>query len=122
MASIRELSNDRAFVGIGAGGPYGQLLKKGVLMKELRRAIKFISDYSAGFEGELADGSWHSEWIRNSKWNGTRLPVWVAVAGPRTCEITGEFGDAVLSIGMDPVLQQWRKDQVRRGADKAGAI
>jgi 5,10-methylenetetrahydromethanopterin reductase len=120
MASIRELSDDRAFVGIGAGGPYGQLLKKGVLMKDLRRAIKFISDYSAGLEGELADGAWHSEWIRNSKWNGKRLPVWVAVAGPRTCEITGEVGDAVLSIGMDPVLQQWRKDQVQRGAEKSG--
>jgi|GEM_PF-1868527 len=119
MASIRDLSNDRAFVGIGAGGPYGQLLKKGVLMNELRQAIRFISDYSAGFEAELGDGSWHSEWIRNSGWNGKRVPVWVAVAGPRTCFITGEVGDAVLSIGMDPVLQQWRKDQVQAGAEAA---
>ena len=118
MATIRDLTNDRAFVGIGAGGPYGQLLHKGVTMKQLRRAVKFISDYSAGEDAELADGLWHSEWIRNSKWNGRRVPVWVAVAGPKTCQISGEVGDAVLSIGMDPTLQAWRKDQVAIGAER----
>lgn len=120
MASIRDLTNDRAFVGIGAGGPYGQLLHKAVTMKQLRQSIKFISDYSAGEDAELSDGVWHSEWIRNSQWNGRRVPVWVAVAGPKTCQISGEVGDAVLSIGMDPTLQSWRKDQVRTGAERMG--
>ena len=120
MASIRDLTDDRAFVGIGAGGPYGQLLHRGVTMKRLREAIKFISDYSAGEDAELSDGVWHSEWIRNSRWNGRRLPVWVAVAGPKTCQISGEVGDAVLSIGMDPTLQTWRKDQVAIGAERVG--
>lgn len=120
MASLRELTNDRAFVGIGAGGPYGQLLHKGVTMKRLRQAIKFISDYSAGDDAELPDGVWHSEWIRNSQWHGRRVPVWVAVAGPKTCQISGEVGDAVLSIGMDPTLQSWRKDQVCTGAERVG--
>ena len=118
MATIRDLTNDRAFVGIGAGGPYGQLLHKGVTMKRLRQAIKFISEYSAGEDAELTDGEWHSEWIRNSRWNGKRIPVWVAVAGPKTCQISGEVGDAVLSIGMDPTLQSWRKDQVSLGAER----
>ena len=120
MATIRELSHDRAFVGIGAGGPYGQLLHKGVPMKELRQAIKFISDYSAGKDAELSDGVWHSEWIRASGWNDKPIPVWVAVAGPKTCQISGEVGDAVLSIGMDPELQSWRMDQVARGAERSG--
>ena len=120
MATLRELTGDRAFVGIGAGGPYGQLLHRGVKMKQLRDAVHFIRAYSSGADGELADGEWHSEWIRNSRYKGRHVPQWVAVAGPRTCEISGEAGDAVLSIGMDPVLQGWRRDQVARGSASAG--
>jgi alkanesulfonate monooxygenase SsuD/methylene tetrahydromethanopterin reductase-like flavin-dependent oxidoreductase (luciferase family) len=119
-ASIREMSDDRAFIGIGAGGPYGQYLTKGVLMRELRQAVSFMNDYSAGREGTYTDGSWHSEWIRASRYNGQSVPVWVAVAGPKTCHIAGEFGHSVLSIGMDPVLQKWRMDQIERGAEKSG--
>ena len=120
IASLRELSGDRAFVGIGAGGPYGQYLDKGVLMGELRDSVRFIKDYSAGAEGEWRGDRWHNEWIRASRWNGRPVPVWIAVAGPRTCEIAGELGDAVLSIGMDPELQRWRLEQIERGAEKAG--
>ena len=119
-ASLRELTDNRAFVGIGAGGPYGQYLKKGVLMTELREAVKFIQDYSAGREGTWQGGSWHSEWIRNSKWVGQSVPVYVAVAGPKTCQIAGEFADAVFTIGMDPELQKWRMEQIEKGAEKAG--
>ena len=61
VASLRELSDDRAFVGIGAGGPYGQYLTRGVRMRELREAIRFINDYSSGGEGEWQGHSWHSE-------------------------------------------------------------
>ena len=120
VASLRDLTDGRAFVGIGAGGPYGQLLNKGVLMRELRESLQFIRDYSSGGEGTWKGDSWHNEWIRASRWNGEPVPIYVAVAGPRTCEIAGEFGDAVLSIGMDPELQKWRMEQVAEGAEKAG--
>jgi 5,10-methylenetetrahydromethanopterin reductase len=120
VASLRDLSGGRAFVGIGAGGPYGQLLHKGVLMRELHESIQFIKDYSSGGEGTWKGDSWHNEWIRASEYNGEAVPVWVAVAGPKTCRITGAVGDAVLSIGMDPELQKWRMEQVAEGAEKAG--
>ena len=120
VASLRELAGDRAFVGIGVGGPYGQYLTRGVRMRELREAIRFINEYSAGGEGEWQGSSWHSEWIRRSRYRGRPVPMWVAVAGPRTCRIAGELGHAVFSIGMDPVLQQWRMDQIARGAEAAG--
>ena len=116
----RELTDDRAFVGIGAGGPYGQYLKKGVRMAELRESVQFIKDYSAGREGEWRGNRWHNEWIRQSKWADRSVPVWLAVAGPKTCEIGGELSDAVLSIGMDPELQKWRMEQIERGAETTG--
>ena len=74
VASLRELTNDRAFVGIGAGGPYGQYLTKGVRMAELRESVQFMQDFSAGREGEWRGNSWHNEWIRASKWNGNPSP------------------------------------------------
>ena len=120
VASLRELAGDRIFVGIGAGGPYGQYLKKGVRMAELREAIQFIKDYSAGREGEWDGSSWHNEWLRASRHAGQSVPVWLAVAGPKTCEIAGEVADSVLSIGMDPVLQKWRMEQIERGAERSG--
>ena len=120
IASLRELTDGRAFVGIGAGGPYGQYLKKGVKMATLAESIRFIKDYSAGEEGEYQGDTWHNEWIRRSKWAGQSVPVVLAVAGPRTCRIAGELADVALSAGMDPVLQQWRMEQIEQGAKKAG--
>jgi alkanesulfonate monooxygenase SsuD/methylene tetrahydromethanopterin reductase-like flavin-dependent oxidoreductase (luciferase family) len=119
-ASLRELTSDRAFVGIGAGGPYGQYLTKGVRMDELAEAIRFIKRYSAGEEGEWKGHAWHSEWIRRSHFAGRAVPVWLAIAGPRTCRMAGELADAALSIGMDPDLQGWRIEQIGRGAETAG--
>ena len=89
-------------------------------MRELRQAIRFIKDYSAGREGEWDGSSWHNEWVQSSRYAGQPVPVWLAVAGPRTCEIAGELADSVLSIGMDPVLQQWRMEQIERGAERVG--
>jgi alkanesulfonate monooxygenase SsuD/methylene tetrahydromethanopterin reductase-like flavin-dependent oxidoreductase (luciferase family) len=89
-------------------------------MEELRVACRFFRDYTAGEEGTLEDASWHNEWIRRSNYHGTHVPVWLAIAGPRTCEIAGEAADAALSIGMDPVLQGWRKEKVEKAARAAG--
>lgn len=119
-ATLRELSDDRVFVGIGTGGPYGQLLKRGVRVERLRQSIAFIKDFSAGEEARLDGESWHSEWIRNSKYAGKPLAVWVAVAGPRICQVAGELADAVFSIGVDPELQKWRREQLDKGAEAAG--
>ena len=120
MASIREMSDDRAFVGIGAGGPYGQFLARGASIKELKEAVQFIKAYTAGEEASFGEESWHSEWIRSSRWNGQSVPVYVAVAGPKTCQLAGEVADAVFTIGMDPELQKWRMEQIQKGAERAG--
>lgn len=120
VASLRELSGNRAFVGLGAGGPYGQYLKKGVKMATLAESIEFMKKYSAGEEGTYLGDTWYNEWIRQSKWAGQSVPIVLAVAGPKTCQIAGELAHGVFSIGMDPVLQQWRMDQIEIGARKSG--
>lgn len=118
--TLREFSRGRTFVGIGVGGPYGKPFVRPARIDELREAIQFIKKYTAGEDAQIRGQSWHSEWIRRSGWAGQPVPVYMAICGPRTSQLSGEVGDACLSIGMDVTLQQWRKDMVAKGAVAAG--
>jgi alkanesulfonate monooxygenase SsuD/methylene tetrahydromethanopterin reductase-like flavin-dependent oxidoreductase (luciferase family) len=120
VATMRELAGDRAFVGLGVGGPYGKPYVRSAKVAELQEAITFIKDYTAGREGTFGGNTWHNEWIRRSSYNGTSVPVTVAICGPKTCLAAGATADGVFSIGMDPSLQRWRKDLVTRAAIEAG--
>lgn len=119
-ATLRELTGNRAFVGIGTGAPMGQLVHRGVRLAELREAIEFIQCYSAGEEGQWKGEWWHNEWIRGSCFAGHPVPVWMAVAGPKNCQLAGGLADAVFSCGMDPELQRWRREQLDEGIEKSG--
>lgn len=119
-ATLRELSGGRAFVGIGVGGPYGKPFMRRAKLAELLEAIRFIKAYTAGEEAQIFGYSWHSEWIRQSQYAGLEVPVYVAVCGPGTCRVAGEVGDAAFSIGIDPILQRWRKEVIEKAAVDAG--
>ena len=119
-ATLRELTNGRAFVGIGTGAPMGQLVHHGVSVAKLREAVVFIQRYSAGEEGEWKNERWHNEWIRHSSWAGQSVPVWMAVGGPRNCRLAGELAAAAFSCGMDPELQRWRREQLDVGLERSG--
>lgn len=118
-ATLRELHGDRVFIGIGTGADMGNLLHQGVSVAELREAIVFMQQYSSGEEGSWRGTPWHNEWIARSVDAGRAVPIWMAVAGPRNCRVAGELASAVLSVGMDPELQRWRREQVDVGAEKA---
>jgi 5,10-methylenetetrahydromethanopterin reductase len=120
VATMRELAGDRVFVGLGVGGPYGKPFIRSAKIAELEESVTFLRGYTAGEEATFAGKSWHNEWIRRSSYNGKSVPVMVAVCGPRTTLAAGATADAALSIGMDPVLQRWRKDLVSRAATEAG--
>jgi 5,10-methylenetetrahydromethanopterin reductase len=119
VATLRELSDDRAFVGIGLGGDYGKPYIRSATLAELREAIRFIRDYTAGEEASIGDHSWHNEWIRRSKYRGESARIMVAICGPKGCLLAGE-ADSAFSVGMDPTLQSWRKRLIERGAEEVG--
>ena len=51
--ALRLLTGGRAFVGIGAGGPWGRrTLTRGAKIQELREAVQFIKRYSAGEDAD----------------------------------------------------------------------
>ena len=113
-ASVNELSGGRAFVGIGAGGPWGKMMNP-IPQREFREAVVFIKKYLAGEEAECQGVKMRSTWIPRP------LPVYVAASGPRACQLAGELGDGVLlSIGVNPTILKWRMEYVEKGALKAG--
>jgi alkanesulfonate monooxygenase SsuD/methylene tetrahydromethanopterin reductase-like flavin-dependent oxidoreductase (luciferase family) len=120
VATMRELAGDRVFVGLGVGGPYGKPFIRAAKIAELKEAVTFLKAYTAGEEASFGGHSWHNEWIRRSSYNGRSVPVAVAVCGPKATLAAGATADAVLSIGMDPTLQSWRKELVTRAAEEVG--
>ncbi len=113
-ATVNELSGGRAFIGMGAGGPWGKVMKARPL-SELREAVEFIKKYTAGEEAEFKGARMHSEWVRKP------LKVYLAGYGPKLCHLAGEVADGMmLASNADPVHIKWQLEQIERGAEKAG--
>ena len=113
-AAINELSGGRAFVGLGAGGPFETVLKRPAPVKEVREVVQFIRKFMAGEEAEYRGVKAHSEWIRDP------VPIYLAAEGPRMLQLAGEVADGVISIGTNPEWVRWKMGQVEKGALRAG--
>ncbi len=113
-ATIHELSGGRAFIGIGAGGPFGKVMKPRPL-SELREAVLFLKKYTSGEEAEFKGSKMHSEWVRG------QIPVYIACThGSKSLEMAGELGDGVIMGDSHPQIVRWRMEQIARGAERAG--
>jgi 5,10-methylenetetrahydromethanopterin reductase len=112
-ATVDELSGGRAYVGLGAGGPYGKSMKP-VPIQELRDAVQFIKAYTSGEEVEWKGARLHSEWIRRP------LPIYLAVEGPKACQLAGELADGIVFLGVHPEHVKWRLELIEKGAQKVG--
>ena len=112
-ASIDQISGGRAFVGLGAGGDFGDVYKP-ASVKAMRDTVTFIRRFMVGEVAEWKGARMHSEWIRKP------VPIFMAAEGPRMLELAGEVADGVISIGADPDFVRWKMDIVARGAEKAG--
>ena len=113
-ATVGELSGGRAFVGLGAGGPWGKEMRPRPL-KEVRECVEFIKAYTSGEEAEFRGAKMHSEWVRKP------LKVYLGGYGPRLCQLAGEIADGMmLASNADPVHIKWQLEQIEKGAERAG--
>ncbi len=121
VASLREFTGGRAFAGIGAGSPRaGRAMEKSVGLQALREAVTFIKEFTAGRDAELWGHTWHSEWIRNTRWVGQPVRVFMGPIGPKSLQLAGEIADDIWVFGAgEPEFMKWNVEMIRKGASKA---
>lgn len=115
-ATLNEMFPGRVLLGIGAGGNAVRSMGgKARPMEEYRECVEFIRDWLVGKEAEWHGQRMHSEWSR------TRVPIAMAVVGPKSCRLAGELADTViLSTGVHPEVVKWRVEKIHDGAEQAG--
>ena len=115
IATINELSDGRAWLGIGGG--LSSLWTMGVKtrpLRELRETIDFVRAYMGGGEAEWRGTTIHSEWIRQT------VPIYVGSGGPKSLHQAGELADGVIMGYVNPDVVRWRVARLKQGAIEAG--
>ncbi len=122
IATINELSNGRAVLGIGAGDKV-TFDRIGIgwtkPLKRMREAVEIIRALHGGksvsYDGEIF------------KFNGARLdfksgniPIYIGAQGPKMLQLAAELGDGVLINASHPRDFESAKENIDVGLNKAG--
>ena len=121
IASINELSNGRAFLGLGSGD--SAVLNLGLRparLAELRHYIQTVRDLLAGETGEYAGGRAHVRWAAAGQ-PKAGLPIALSAEGPRTLALAGAAADAaIVHTGLTPDAMADTIARIREGERRAG--
>jgi 5,10-methylenetetrahydromethanopterin reductase len=115
IATLNELSDGRAWLGIGGG--LSSLWTMGVKtrpLREVRETIEFIRSYMSGQDADWHGVKVHSEWVRQT------VPIYVGSGGPKSLHQAGEIADGVIMGYVHPEAVKWRVSQIKQGAIDAG--
>ncbi|MCS7139156.1 MAG: 5,10-methylenetetrahydromethanopterin reductase [Candidatus Nezhaarchaeota archaeon] len=123
MATLNEVSNGRAVLGLGPGdrstlGQLGISLDKP--LTAVREAVEIIRKLWAGevviFGGDVFN-------IANAKLSfkpSTPIPIYIGAQGPKMLELAGAVGDGVLINASHPKDFEYAIKYIRDGVQKAG--
>ena len=115
-ASLNEISQGRAIMGIGTGdGPvYSQGLKA-MPMKDFETGIKLIRQLVRGDAATFPTGKVGIGFKINKP-----APIFVSAEGPKGLQLAGRAADGViLGTGFDLKVYDWAKQKIREGANQA---
>lgn len=116
IASIDELTEGRAFLGIGTG--HSALLNVGHRPATIDRLREYVTCVRTLFE--QGEAEYEGRPVRLS-WPQRRPPILVAAAGPRALELAGEVGDGVIvGCGMTPAAIDDALARIGAGAERSG--
>jgi len=122
IASLDEMSNGRAFLGIGAGGSL-TLDPLGIQRyKPLETVRQTISACRQLFAGEKVDLQGPRFSFKSAKLDYGRsdIEIWLAGRGPKMLDLGGAFADGVmLDFIFKPSLGEY-VNQIRTGAEREG--
>src|SRR5215213_4787655 len=105
--TLNELSNGRAFIGLGLGSTSSRPATRSATLKEVREAVNFIHAYSAGEEAEWQGNRWQMQWVRRTDMAGTPAQVVLGGYGPKAIALGGEVADTVMLSGVEPEFVNW---------------
>ncbi|MCU1489412.1 MAG: 5,10-methylenetetrahydromethanopterin reductase [Acidimicrobiaceae bacterium] len=121
VATIDEIAEGRAVLGIGAGDR--PLLALGLApspLDELEAAIGAIRQLWRGEHVDMKSDSFSLQGA-HMRFAAREVPVFISASGPRTLELSGRVADGViLLVGLFPEAVAWALEHVRIGAEKAG--
>jgi 5,10-methylenetetrahydromethanopterin reductase len=121
-ATLDELADGRAVLGIGAGDrPLVALGLAPARLKTLEAAVVAIRRLLAGERLDV-DGPGFDLVDAHLRFPARKdLPIFVSASGPRTLELAGGIADGVILLcGLDPTVVEWALERIDHGARTAG--
>lgn len=114
IATLNEVSNGRAILGLGRGDSAVRTLGLAPMpVASFRRASQQMQALCRGETVELNGTLVCFPWLTRP------VPLFMAAYGPRVLRIAGEMADGVILQIADPSVVAWSLDYVRQGAAQA---
>ena len=117
IASVDDVSQGRAILGIGSGGQAtcGRLGVPKARISEFREEMKLIHQLLDGAEVTRGSQRYSIESVER------KIPLYTAVWGPRMQEVSGELADGVIIMGPErPEIIEMKAERIRAAAAAAG--
>lgn len=115
--TLDELSNGRAFIGIGLGDDSVRTIgHREARLDELAEKIVLMRQLAAGEYVDTEHGRWHLATAR------PKMDIYWAAANPRSLQHGGQYGDGVIvSAWLVPQLLAANLQNIKLGASRPGA-
>ncbi|MGI8608889.1 MAG: LLM class flavin-dependent oxidoreductase [Candidatus Dormibacteria bacterium] len=116
IASVNELSDGRAFLGIGPGdSSVLNIGARAARLTDLEEGVRSIRLMLAGDEVPVDGGSMHVGWSKRP------VPIFMSAEGPRALELAGRIADGVMvSYGLSAANVRAAEERIAAGAVAAG--
>ena len=115
-ATLQELSNGRAVMGLGVGD--SAVSNLGLKPERLAVFEEKLKTVRALMKGECAD--YQGKELR-MPWAKFDVPIVMACSGPKSLQMGGRLADGILfQVGSDPAFVRYALDNIQKGADAAG--
>ena len=121
-ASLNEISNGRAILGLGTGdGTTYTMARTAVPLRQFAAGVQTIRELVNGRTIHIPKGRERAAGDIPLRAGKFPVPVWVAAAGPRALRVAGSVADGViLGAGFDLRVVGWARGQIALGAHEAG--
>jgi len=123
FATLNEISNGRAIVGLGTGdGPVHSLGRTATRLAEFEKGLRVIRDLLHDRGIEVAKSEERASAGRVTLRIGKRpVPIYISAEGPKTLRVAGRTCDGViLGTGFDTRVLEWARKQIAAGAAEEG--